>query len=252
MLFSQHPRTHYDNAPVHEVICQVRFPAILTINDKAPAEFQDAIRGEFPQYLARRETGTSAQGKPVQITNHHFVAADSRCKVNLTQNFVSLSTLHYADWEEFARRLDKVLAAFIRVYSPAYFERVGLRYVNLISRRKLGLEDCGWTELVTAPYCAPMLEEDVREEMFIGSMLDFTVKADSNCVARIRSGPSRVKNNAPGAAQDPEMKFLLDIDLSMNGQLPCTLAAGALETLHTHAGRVFEGAVTDTLRNAME
>ena len=29
MLLSQHPRTHYANAPVHEVICQLRFPAIL-------------------------------------------------------------------------------------------------------------------------------------------------------------------------------------------------------------------------------
>ena len=33
MLFSDHPRTHYRNAPAHEVICQLRFPAILTINN---------------------------------------------------------------------------------------------------------------------------------------------------------------------------------------------------------------------------
>ena len=32
MLFSDHPRTHYRNAPAHEVICQLRFPSILTIN----------------------------------------------------------------------------------------------------------------------------------------------------------------------------------------------------------------------------
>ena len=36
MLFSKHPRTAYANAPAHEVICQLRFPAILTINDNAP------------------------------------------------------------------------------------------------------------------------------------------------------------------------------------------------------------------------
>ena len=32
MLFSDHPRTHYRNAPAHEVICQLRFPSSLTIN----------------------------------------------------------------------------------------------------------------------------------------------------------------------------------------------------------------------------
>ena len=38
----------------------------------------------------------------------------------------------------------------------------------------------------------------------------------------------------------------------MNGNTPCTLAAAALETLHGHSTRLFEGAVTDRLRGAME
>ena len=48
MLFSDHPRTHYRNAPAHEVICQLRFPSILTINSVEPADFQEAIRAECP------------------------------------------------------------------------------------------------------------------------------------------------------------------------------------------------------------
>ena len=44
MLLSQHPRTHYAKAPVHEVICQLRFPTILSLNQADPAEFQDRIR----------------------------------------------------------------------------------------------------------------------------------------------------------------------------------------------------------------
>ena len=54
MLFSDHPRTHYRNAPAHEVICQLRFPSILTINSVEPADFQEAIRAEFPQYARRQ------------------------------------------------------------------------------------------------------------------------------------------------------------------------------------------------------
>ena len=48
------------------------------------------------------------------------------------------------------------------------------------------------------------------------------------------------------------MKFIFDMDLFMAGNTPCTLAAAALETLHGHAGRIFEGALTDTLRDAMD
>ena len=61
-----------------------------------------------------------------------------------------------------------------------------------------------------------------------------------------------MKQNIPGAPQDPEVKFILDMDLSMSGNTPCTLAAGALETLHGHSTRLFEGAITDTLREALD
>ena len=30
MLFSDRPRVHYENAVAHEVICQLRFPTILS------------------------------------------------------------------------------------------------------------------------------------------------------------------------------------------------------------------------------
>ena len=52
MLFSDHPRTHYRNAPAHEVICQLRFPSILTINNVEPADFQEAIRPGSPGWAA--------------------------------------------------------------------------------------------------------------------------------------------------------------------------------------------------------
>ena len=55
MLFSKHPRTLYGNAPVHEVICQLRFPTILSINNTEPADFQEAIRDAFPRYVKRQE-----------------------------------------------------------------------------------------------------------------------------------------------------------------------------------------------------
>ena len=54
MLFSDHPRTHYRTAPAHEVICQLRFPPILSINTTEPADFQEAIRTEFPSMSAAR------------------------------------------------------------------------------------------------------------------------------------------------------------------------------------------------------
>ena len=253
MLLSDRPRVLYQRAPAHEVICQLRFPTILSINNVEPADFQDTIRETFPQYARRQEVPPAVPGTQAQpVANYHFLSEDGRWKLNLTKDFIALSTLRYPGWEEFALHLDKPLAAFIRLYKPAYFLRVGLRYVNVFSRSRLGLEGVRWSELFAPAYTAPMQDTSIAEDRFLNCGCDLTLKLDSSCRAKIHAGPGVVKRNAPGAPQDPEVKFLFDMDLSMNGNTPCTLAAGALETLHGHSTRLFEGAITDRLRDAMD
>ena len=258
MLFSDRPRTHYDNAPLHEVICQLRFPPILTINQNEPADFQESVRDAFPQYARRQDNlppkitgnGAAMQVQPQPpVTNYHFVSQDGAWKLNLTRDFIALSTLHYPGWETFGRQLDRPLASFIELYKPAYFLRVGLRYRNIVSRTRLGLEGTPWTELFAPAYTAPLREEDVDEDWVTVCGCDLALKLDSSCQAKIHAGPGKIK--APNGQTDPEVKFIFDVDLFMSDNTPCTLAAAALETLHGHADRVFEGAVTDTLREAM-
>ena len=261
MLFSARPRTHYNNAPVHEVICQFRFPTILSLNTTEPADFQEAIRAEFPQY-ARRQDATppkvtlingnvpKVEQQPAVI-NHNFVSADGQWKLNLTRDFISLSTLHYSGWEEFARHLDQALAAFIKLYKPAYFQRVGLRYVNLFSRSKLGLDGEKWADLISPAYVGPLCEPDVTEENFLNCTTDLLFRLDNSCRAKIHTGPGRTQNKHL-QTQDPEIKFIFDMDLSMSGNIPCNLSAAGLETLHGHANRVFEGAITEKTRAAMD
>ena len=55
MLFAEYARCQYARSPLVEVICQLRFPSILSIGAKEPAEFQEAVRREFPRYAARQE-----------------------------------------------------------------------------------------------------------------------------------------------------------------------------------------------------
>lgn len=262
MLFSDLPRSHYPKNQLREVICQLRFPSILTINNVEPADFQEMIRDAFPQYIRKAEIPApkiSGFGTPnarleqqPSITNYHFLSADGKWKLNLTRDFISLATLQYPGWEEFARHLDKPLASFIHLYKPAYFQRVGLRYVNAFSRRQLGIEETSLSELFSPAYLGPLAEEDVREENILSGGCDLLLKLDNSCHAKIHAGPGRLKNTAPQAAPDNEVKFIFDLDLSMNGNVPCTLAAAGLETLHGHSTRIFEGAITDTLRNVLK
>ena len=186
------------------------------------------------------------------ITNYNFISADGKWKLNLTSNFISLSTVAYPGWEDFGKHFDLPLAQFIRIYQPAFFERIGLRYVNILSRKALDLESEPWRELIAAPYLGILAEEDVDESRTQKCSVDVEFNLDSTCRAKIHAGPGMVKKNIPNAPQDTEVKFILDMDLFMGGQIDPRMAAGGLETLHGHSTSLFQGAITDKLHSALE
>ena len=256
-MFSKEPRCRYRDNQLGEVICQLRFPEILTIGVNVPAAFQELIRYEYPKYSARKEspapklTGTPGQFRlenQPQTINYQFVSEDGIWRVNLTSKFISLACTRYIGWESFAKKLDKPLAAFIKTYKPAYFERVGLRYLNFISRKALNLEGVPFSELITPCYLGPLGEEDVVETSAARSSVDAEISLRGGCRVKLHAGPGMVKR--PGQP-DNEVKFVLDQDLYMPGNVPVNLSAGALQTLHAQAFPIFRGAITDLLHKAM-
>lgn len=257
-MFSNEPRCRYNAHQLAEVICQLRFPEILAIAAKPPVDFQEAIRSEFPQFQKRMEmpapklTGSpgnlAVQNQPATV-NYQFVSTDGVWRVNLTSKFISLSCTKYTCWEDFAKRLDKPLAAFIKTYQPAYFERVGLRYLNFISRIDLGLEGVPFSQLFAPCYLGPLAEEDVSETATTRCTVDAEMAIRGGCRVKLHAGPGLVKR---GGKEDKEVKFILDQDLYMPGQLQLNLVAGALQTLHAQADSIFRGAITDKLHDAMD
>ena len=257
-MFSNDARCIYRNNQLADVICQLRFPEILTIAATPPVEFQEAIRSDFPQFLRRQEApAPKLSGAPGNFTlqnqpatvNYQFSSADGVWRVNLTSRFISLACSKYTRWEDFAAHLDKPLAAFIQIYKPAYFERVGLRYLNFISRQNLGLEGTPFSQLVAPCYLGLLMEEDVNEAAASRCSVDAEMAIRGGCRVKLHAGPGLVKRNG---RQEQEVKFVFDQDLYMPGQVPVNLSAGALQTLHSQADSLFRGAITDTLHDAME
>ena len=257
-MFSHEPRCIYKANQLGEVICQLRFPEILRIAAQPPVEFQEAIRATYPQYSSRMEnpapkiTGVpghlSVENQPETI-NHQFMSADGIWRINLTSKFISLACTRYSYWEEFAARLDAPLAAFIKIYQPAYFERVGLRYLNFISRKDLDLAGTPFAELLMPCYLGLLGEEDVQEAATTRCSVDTEMTIRGGCRVKIHAGPGLIKKNGQN---DPEVKFIFDQDLYMPGKLPVNLSAGALQTLHSQAFSIFRGAITHKLHDALD
>ena len=256
MLFAPYERLQYARSPLVEVICQLRFPTILSIGANEPAAFQEAVRKDFPRYAARQEQvppkvvkkGNATALEPQKpITNYHFVSEDGRWKLNLTQSFIALSTLSYQRWEDFAARLDQPLAQFIQIYQPAFFERLGLRYVNAISRQRLGLEDQLWDDLIRDHYVGILGQPDVEETEITKCSLDVETPLVGGYRMKVHAGPGLIG----GGKTDKEVKFILDSDFSAAGQLTADSVPAKLEDMHRFALCLFRGAITDELHQAM-
>lgn len=256
-MFLETERVQYRKPQLLEVICQLRFPAILSISAREPAEFQDLIRGSYPQYTRNLEKlppkmvgqpGNMKLEQQPDVVNYQFLSADGRWKVNMTNTFIALATPAYTVWEDFAQRLDEVLASFIKVYKPAYFERIGLRYINAFSRKALELEDTPFSELIEPGYLGLMGDEDVNERAFARITQEAELSLPGGCKLKLHCGPGMVKRNN---VEDKEVRFILDNDVFMSGKVEMKHSAGALNTVHTHADRAFRGAITDTLHQAM-
>lgn len=79
--------------------------------------------------------------------------------------------------------------------------------------------------------------------------MDVEIALRGGCRAKIHAGPGMVKR---AGQEEKEVRFILDNDLFMSGNVPINLSAGAMQTLHQQAGSLFLGAVTQRLYDALE
>ena len=199
-MYSAEARCRYGKNQLAEVICQFYFPEILSIAANSPVDFQEAIRDQYPRFQRRMEIpAPKLAGKPGQFRlenqpgtiNCQFASSDDVWRVNLTSRFISLSCSRYTCWEEFAAHLDKPLAAFIQIYRPAYFQRIGLRYINSISRKALGLEDKRFSELIAPNYLGPLAFPEANEATASRCNVDMEMAIRGGCRMQLHAGPAK-------------------------------------------------------------
>ena len=247
----------YEKQQLLETICQLRFPTILSIDAKEPADFQDLIRADFPRYSCQTDSAPGPDGKPQPIRNHTFITEDGGFKISLTKDFIAFSTMRYPGWDGFAHTLDRPLGQFIQVYKPAYFSRIGLRYVNAFSREKLGLTGRRWNDLLQPQVLGILDNDEIDEADVVKCALDVERRLGERFGVKLHAGPASVQRQirtqtGVQTVQEKETRFVLDMDVYASGNTALSAAAETLERLHEHADRLFSDAITDALHDAME
>lgn len=260
MPFPETPRVIYQKNPLDRVICQLRFPTILKIEKEIPAEFQDRIRGDFPGFRAREELPLPIpqklqgelpgeflrQALPIQNKNYEFSSEDGKWTVNLTCTFVALTTKEYRRRDEFQQRLSGPLEALRDIYKPAYFSRVGLRYVDIIRRSTLGLNsDEPWSNLLQ-PYVLGLLSSsDVAGSIRALEMTYEILLEDKSSLVRIATTLAECKDSK-------EECFMVDSDFYNTENTATTQVKDKLDYFHVRASRLIQWLITAKLHDAMK
>jgi uncharacterized protein (TIGR04255 family) len=259
--FPDSERVVYRRNPLVEVICQLRYPTILSISANPPAAFQERIRNEYPLLAEKLPDvnvelprgvppdvvemirGSISKRKPV---GYDFASADGKWKVSLTQDFLSLSTTDYTQWEGFREHLKGPLEALIAIYNPAFFIRIGLRYQDLIQRSLLGIsENTKWSELIkphiAGVQAAPELDGAVEE--FMGQLL--INLPEFNGKVRINYGIAQRVGSV-------ENCFLIDSDYHTGDRTQNESVTRILDYFNRQSGRLFRWCIEPSLHQAME
>ncbi|HRW07676.1 MAG TPA: TIGR04255 family protein [Caldilineaceae bacterium] len=257
MPFPKTPRTIYQENPLEEVICQLRFPPILKIETGNLVSFQDGVRFQFPFFETRlienilppelREVlpdeFVNALSRQARERIHDFRSEDSQWQLSLAKDFVSLSTRQYQRWTEFRKYFVDAIELLSQEYQPAFYIRVGLRYRNVIRRSRLNLTDTSWKELLQPQIAAPLNDDHIGEDEVTGAVhrLEFRLDDDGGRV-RVIHGLTNLND---------EVCYQIDTDLFTEERCKVDDAIGRLDYFNGRAGRIFRWCITDRLHGAM-
>ena len=251
-------RVIYSRNPLAEVTAQLRFPPILRIEAEAPAQFQDGIRNHYPRYRQVRAASQLPADIPPPVRNliqgmgaaagpiHHLFETQDRTSVaTLSRESLSFKTTSYTRWETFRDQFERLRSTLEQIYRPASYGRVGLRYVNIIRRSILGIENVGWADLLNPSIGGGLTAQELGESIESASS-ELHCKLDGeDLFLRLRTGIAL-------AEPAREKCFLIDSDFHTHEGTELANVTDTLNQLNRFAGNLFRWAIRERLRDALQ
>lgn len=254
--FPNFDRVVYRTNPLIEVVCELRFPKILRIENELPADFQDKIRAEHPvleeekaieiEMTTAAGSATSPTVKQTVKKSYKFLDMDRSWKIGLTADSIALSWFAYERREVFFKRLRTVLLAYIAVYGTTPITRCGFRYRNVIDRKKLQLEKKKWTELMSPQLVGLFSDLNLDENLVIDSKNSFhyRINGDSEFL-RLNHGFVINQENRIGYSIDSDFWTERIEDLNIDATIKL------LERYSRGAGQVFRWSISELLHGVL-
>lgn len=228
-----------DKHTLVERVIQFGYPKILSLNSKDPAEFQEAIRDNYPLY--NFETTEQSGFKGI----HQFISGNQKSKVTLAGNFISLSTLeNTTSWTNLRDNFLKILRTCDKIYEIPFYNYITLHYTNTISKQKLGLEGVSWRELVKPEHLGALVFTD-NDESITNSTINIEYYLDESNLSKVKATTGLGKTLG-----EEELQFISKVDFIYTQTSHTSTAKAILDFLHSKAQDMFTSMTTEKLHQA--
>jgi uncharacterized protein (TIGR04255 family) len=252
-LFHDYPKVRYGQNPLDSVVAEVRFPPILRIETEVPAKFQDALAGEFPLFteVTPINLGSPEMVRLFQSANifptaktFTFSSADNEWSLVLSRESLSLTCRKYTRWDDFRKKWERPLDALLKTYEPQFYVRVGLRYRDVISRERLGLQDVSWNKLLQPGIVGEIHTPIAPLLVTAWHQIVFKLQKENTQVL-LQHGLQPVPPNGEGC-------YIFDSDFSTESRLEPQNAIHAFRYFNKRSWYFFRACIADRLHDAMQ
>jgi uncharacterized protein (TIGR04255 family) len=237
-------RAKYKNAPIEEALVELQFVAPAgrdwdwTLPGRLAAKFSDYSGPPRSQQIVLGQHGAAA------LTGVHRVylaSPDGTKLLGLGGHLLSVHRLRpYVGWEELQPRVRTAAEVYSQALGLNTISRVGVHFINHISLPgpQVPLSEC-FTAVPQLP--------DVKGEApaILGTVLSRieSTYADTSVLKVTLASQSDIAGPLAG-------KIVLDIEVSRSiGEVGIAEALAIADDLHIKEGAVFEGSITDKLRD---
>jgi uncharacterized protein (TIGR04255 family) len=209
---------HLPGSPLTLVVCQIRFDATPAATDSATIlAVHEGLGGKEGRYPVL-ERAQAAPLLPQQVAEMPVVipqipfgwrykSQDGTWIVSIFPDSVSLeTTTGYTSWaEDFRARLVELVGAISKHISPAMVQRVGLRYIDQISRPQVDTPS-DW-----APYISPEVLGPLLHPAFGDAITRAQQQLDLDIGEGVRCGLRH--GFFPDQANAGRLTYILDTDV---------------------------------------
>jgi len=224
----------YPNQPLIEVVCEVRFPADMTIECRKDL-FYAKIKNKYSEILVPQVQ----MGKAMPLEAYRFEKKDRSAGVMLAINKFSFYEKKYEGHEKFITEFIRLASFLGEKYSISKIDRLGWRYINLVPFTR---ED-GTVPLHRFLTVSLSVPNNISKKFENISIVFISKVAEGSITTKIESV----------MREDRQQEALvLDFDFAMTENLNFSKLRDSVKIAHKHTRTLFETLITDQYRQYLK